>query len=453
MATGGESNGGARASGSAGMGGSAGASSGSAGTAGGGSAGIGSGSGGSSAGGAGGAGANGAAGRGSGGSAGDGASSGCSQGFVPVEAGTPNVLTACQVIDAPGTYTLANDLSADADTCLTIRDTSSVLLDCASHRITGSVALDIENVHGFEIKNCVLNVVSGGTLSAAIRNSQNGGLHANTSSGGELGVSSCQAIQVFENDLHSPFAQYGTTDSLLACNTITNPYVYPDVAAAVVILENGASNVVTNNTLDGSWQPLEGNYGADDGIEVSDEHDDTISDNMIANNWDCGIESSGTIANTVFSGNSISSSGVAGIGGWYYLNHSNVTYSHNVIDGAPQAFLFTRIYGLRANETAVLFENNQFIANQFKNPYTPGNPAARIPLYDALGFNGIPGPGQTVPTIDQFLLTNNLFADNDFGGSQGPIFGALLVPGYVIDGGGNICTTPADPGYPLVCVY
>jgi hypothetical protein len=49
-------------------------------------------------------------------------------------------------------------------------------------------------------------------------------------------------------------------------------------------------------------------------------------------------------------------------------------------------------------------------------------------------------------------LTNNVFRNNDFGHALvAPAFGAPIVPGLVVDGGGNACRDPGSASYPLAC--
>ena len=127
-------------------------------------------------------------------------------------------------------------------------------------------------------------------------------------------------------------------------------------------------------------------------------------------------------------------------------------------------FRFLRFFGLRPAgfddlhelraDTAVYFSDNVFDGNRLLNPSGDFS-SSTIGVYSKLGYDGsISGvfPGERPPGPSDFVLTNNVFRNNDFGHLlTAPRFGAPIVPGLVIDGGGNVCNNVDGSAYPLAC--
>ena len=109
----------------------------------------------------------------------------------------------------------------------------------------------------------------------------------------------------------------------------------------------GSNNTIDGNQIDGKGGPSTRPNGADDGIIVSDESGDILSNNTIRNTWDMGIETLGNIANMQITSNSITSVGIGGIGGWYWNSWSNVTAANNTVSNTPKLFILFRLFGLR----------------------------------------------------------------------------------------------------------
>ena len=178
-----------------------------------------------------------------------------------------------------------------------------------------------------------------------------------------------------------------------------------------------------------------------------------------------GIETSGVIANATIANNRISNTGTCGIGAWYWNSLSGSTISGNTVEAAPTLFLFFRIFGLRQAgfdslhelpaDSAVLFNDNTFDGNRLVNPYVQaGDDSSIFWLYNQLSYSGSVSniPGERVARPSDFVVKNNTFRNNDFGKAlSAPLFGTPVVPGVVIDGGGNVCKNDGGAGYPLVC--
>jgi parallel beta-helix repeat protein len=375
----------------------------------------------------------------------------------------------CRDITAPGQYLLASDLfeSQDGTACLRIHDTQNVTLDCQFHTVTGGTsasAITITNVQGFTIKRCTLESTEGGFVLMAT-NSSKGSLTGNTigdlSTPEVIQFESVDNTSVVSNTLNAPFQQYYSSGNVFRSNTATCPQ--SETCAALFVSGLGSSNTIAQNKIDGQGSFQTYPYGADDGIFIEDESGDVLSGNTIQNTWDAGIETEGNIVNMHIKSNVISGVAYAGIGGWYWNSWDNVSVINNTVTNTGQMFVLFRMCGLRPQnwdgngapaDTAVYFRNNVFSGNQLVGSQ-PLDVSAFIPIFDELSYRGeqqvcgIQGE-QPVPKSD-FKLHNNTFTQNNFGHVElPPYFSSPVTPGFIIDGGGNVCSNPGSP-YPLVC--
>jgi parallel beta-helix repeat protein len=391
----------------------------------------------------------------------------------------PIALSACTEITSPGSYLVTADLTGGAAGCFAIHDTSQVTLDCAGHTVTTDwQAIVVERSSGVTIQNCHVQPPpgwSGLNFIVQFDSSPGGTFTGNTVGNAALTrdvqlmmqVSASNGLLVQSNSFYGAYQQDYSSSTIVDGNSLTCTSA---LCAAVVSMTYGGSNRVSNNQIDGTV-PAHGSqfsFGADDGIVISEEHDDVITGNNIHNTWDCGIETGGTISNSKISWNTISNTTFCGIGGWYWMSLSNSNILRNTISGTSNAFTFFRIYGLRpanwngqgiAGDTGVFFTGNTFDGNTFSNGF-PNSTSSYVPFQFGagtylLGYNGATGsPSEVVPSASQFSLLNNRFSNNDFGASAPPaFFGDPAYAGGVIDGGNNVCNragTAAD--YPLACV-
>src|SRR5262249_36076741 len=115
--------------------------------------------------------------------------SACSAGDVPIGGATsaldePIAIAECTQITSPGSYVLTADLIGSAGTCLAIRNTSQVTLDCQNHAIvTGWQAILVENTSDATIRNCRIEpppAWAGLNVIVEIENSPNGVFAGNT---------------------------------------------------------------------------------------------------------------------------------------------------------------------------------------------------------------------------------------------------------------------------------
>jgi parallel beta-helix repeat protein len=375
----------------------------------------------------------------------------------------------CRDITAPGQYLLANDLfeSQAGTACLRIHDTQNVTLDCQLHTVTGGIAasaITVTNVEGFAITRCTLESTEGSFVLTAT-NSSEGSLTGNTIGN----LTTIEVIQfesvddtsVVGNTLNAPFQQYYSSGNVFRANTATCPK--SETCAALFVSGLGSSNTIAQNKIDGQGSSQTYPYGADDGIFIEDESGDVLSGNTIQNTWDTGIETEGNIVNTHIKSNIISSVAYAGIGGWYWNSWDNVSVIDNTVTNTAQMFALFRTCGLRPQnwdgngapaDTAVYFHNNVFSGNQFVGS-EPLDDSAFIPIFDELDYPqeeqvcGIPGEQPVRPS--DFKLHNNTFTQNNFGHVElSPYFSSPVKPGFIIDGGGNVCSSPGSP-YPLLC--
>lgn len=392
-------------------------------------------------------------------------------------------LTACQVISAPGSYTMAQDINGSlvGGACLTI-NANNVALDCAGHVITnsnGGASMSILAVHGVTINHCTIaatgttNTVAvdaSGSESVTISNST---LMANAPGAVGLSASNIRNFTVTQSTVSVVTQLYYaifisnaneaaftfnriTTDggaSYISDNssfgTFTNNVVSGAKGPAVVIFANGGHNTVTQNHIDGGWLGSlvpRGAQGTDDGIVVSNEDADALQMNSIANVWDISIESVGSLTNSEIVNNTLDNAGLAGLGSAYGTSWSG----NKVVGNHMSRTLAMAIFAYYANSvtgyvpvTTIKFSNNLFDANTFQDPgnLSAANTASVIMTFEGIGESttGLPLPAE---------LSNNTISNNTLPTS---IAGFYLLPTTAfIDGGGNTCN-PANPGNALSC--
>jgi parallel beta-helix repeat protein len=279
-------------------------------------------------------------------------------------------------------------------------------------------------------------------------------------------LSQVSNASVTGNTFNGALQMFYSTKSTVSNNIFLNPDSTDEEPYLLGFLF-GSGNEAIGNQINGTqagWFK-----GVDDGIILQDESGDTISNNVIKNNWDCGIEFTGNIKNTLITNNTISVYDTAAIGGWYYMSMTGSTISNNTANSltGQVMLLFFRSYGLRAAgydplgtfpaDTGVYFQNNIFSGNVANNLASPGTGLETVmELYNYLAYTTAqPQGGGTPIANNQFHISNNTFTGNNFGaGVNGPFFDPPASPtplpaDYVVDGGGNTCA--AGTGTPVTC--
>jgi hypothetical protein len=381
----------------------------------------------------------------------------------------PTQLSACTTINAPGTYVLTKDLLVlTPETCISIQDADSVTLDCQNHVIAANgLAIATNNLTNFKIANCRIEAMSTSAqdIKVQIIDSWFGDFTQNslgaTSGSGRphplsINVDQSWGLNFTLNRFHGSVQQSGTFRSVYRNN------IFKTVAAtsgAELLLSNGGSNRVEYNAFDGSAPLGSTTAGGDDGVVLQDEAGDHVIYNTLSNHFDCAVETTGVVTGSEISFNTASNNTICGVGGWYWSNFYKNQVVGNDITGSDWAFLFTRIYGLRASgfrsqpDTRVQFTGNLFRGNVFRNDLD-GYRSVLIPVSDRFpGANNLSAiAGETLPTPSQFDLTSNTFQANDFGATLPPAsFGnATAVPELIVDAGGNTCSG-SGAGSPLFC--
>jgi hypothetical protein len=430
----------------------------------------------------------------------------------------PAVLTDCgTIISTPGTYSLNSGLTTTStdEPCVTIADTHNVTLNCNGNSISGAgEGISVLNVSGLAIENCTVATGAGNAVSAALSlTNVNGG----TVTGSTFGVKQSNLGGVWISD--STNVTFGgqilSAPANPSVTVTTNPSVssqisaapppintvYGDVSASNSINVTIEGNAITSgsttfprsfgigifgnqntqvvkNTVNGLGSPLlievNGQYyydgvGTDDDIVIEDEMGpgSQISGNLLVNTFDCGIETAGFMKDVTISDNYIDTV-ATGIGGWYYLNVTNVQYLRNTLTNIQYAgFYYIRrgplrpagaqslpdiFYPIPADmpaETTINFTQNQFSGNTLSQPILfqgkwQGASVFAL-VYSAMGYSASNLPG-TDPALQQFVTVNNTFINNTFD----KVFGPLALSGGqpwtytsddVIDGGGNICAS------------
>jgi parallel beta-helix repeat protein len=309
--------------------------------------------------------------------------------------GPPPGVSAYPAIDScemsytsPGAYTLPADFlsaSATPTPCIGLR-TSGITLDCAQHVITGFV------------------IVAPATANVTIRNCVATGIAPVVDSSNLMIESSRLATSLYLD---------GASDTTVRNNQIS---AKPG-ATAVVAFSNGHDNRVVENSLDGG-----GARGADDGIVLANETNDTISDNTISNVFDAGVEGIDALTDTVIVNNTITHAVTAGIGSYWCTAWQHVTIEGNRFAEVRAGIRIEyskdgRCAGWGA-EPAADFSGNVIADNTLDLPVPATAPAITVKLDDYAA-----------------TVVGNILRNNDFGAS--PIDVHPLA-GFQ-DGGGNTC--------------
>ena len=287
----------------------------------------------------------------------------------------------------PGTYVLTGDVAegSSSDTSCIHIASSDVTLDCARHTVAGYIR------------------IANGSSNVTIRNCLATGL---------VPVIDASGLVVEHSSFSTPIYLSGAERSVLRANTVA---VHGSPNAAIAI-SHGHDNQVLENTIDGG-----GARGADDGVLLSDESNDTISDNIIRNVFDAGIESLNALSHTTIANNAISNTVTAGVGAYWCTAWQDVTITGN-------RFSATRA-GIRveyANDfhctswgsaPQPLFSRNVIAGNTIE-PGVPTTPGIRVQLQEW-----------------QQSVSDNVIRGNTFGASS---IDVQPLSGFV-DGGGNVC--------------
>lgn len=380
----------------------------------------------------------------------------CAAGFVGIDGGpSPTQVSSCRVITVPGDYRLTASLTAPTgQPCLNIHDTSNVRVDCGGKTVRGNPAVQLADVVGYEFVNCTFEPTGLGP-SIDLNRSPGGAFHHSLFDGGYVNAASSNGTHVYATTIRGHWQQMYSSDTVFACNALVAPPT--GVTAGQIISNVGRRTVVRDNTFDGQWDggPLMGSFGdgADDGVVLSWESEALVTRNTFVNYWDCGIETAGTIENSVFTDNRIKNARYCGIGAWYWSNLRGCLFARNTLEQTRTSFTFFRIYGVNAGypdagvplQTALVFQNNVFWGNKFVSTTSPTTASFLLPVFDKLNA-GLAADGG-------YVVSGNVFGGNDFGTfASAPFFGlSATVPGMIVDDGGNRCPSVPDANYPLKC--
>jgi hypothetical protein len=394
----------------------------------------------------------------------------------------------CQEITKPGNYVLTRDLSdlsapEGQYECISIRDTANVVLDCGNHMLSGGVpdrqgsntALRIRNVQGFSVIKCRLHIEY-----AWVEDSSNGRFTDNTFTNVERDFQQAHLVFLRSRDMlvaHNTFVGVTVSQNFGDSMTVSNNRfaLEPGVTYLTWFVDShfATRTRIVANAMDGGWHGPQGSrYGADNGVLLGDATDALVQNNTIANVFGAAIEWTGTLRSSTIAANYIVNAGGGGFGAWYWNSSAGSQFQQNIIDDTPLMFHFFRHYGLRAAgdecqpcippgtwpaDTAVMFRDNVFDGNVLRNAKPGAGAPGLLPVFDQLGYDGTVSDhiGERVPTAEEFELVNNTFRNNVFDATLGaPFFGSNpVVPGMIVDGGSNVCRQPANPDYPLKCIF
>ena len=383
-------------------------------------------------------------------------------------------ITSCDSIKEPGEYIMDADLIAYGNGCINLESMNGIFIDCKGHMIKldqenkplneeRMPILGLKNIKNFSIRSCIIKIInpSSAPSTVVISDSSDGSISGNVfydpniiSDGVDdfsISLDYTSRISFSNNVVYGVYQQHFSTNNLIENNKFLPSLKTLKQLTDPIGLDHGSNNTIIKNQIDGKWDGSDPNLhvGADDGIAFAYESGDFIGYNDIKNNWDCGIESAGLIEDTQIISNHITNSGVCGIGAWYWNSWKGNTVKDNIVDLAPQMFLFLRAYPLKAEEDAVYFIDNTFSNNRFLNPSDYISATFAFKPYSGGGTKG--GKADTTP----YVVNNNHFSDNDFNRNvRAPFFGPSSM---VFDDGGNICGEIAQGDYsnqadfPLKC--
>jgi hypothetical protein len=371
-------------------------------------------------------------------------------------------------ITAPGTYLLAGPTGFLK--IQVVPSTAATIIDCGGNSVS---SLTVSQTRNFTIKNCALQGTSNITQSW-------GGVLLNSTigiAGSSLGlvqVTQTTGLTVSGNTFFGRYLQDNTVGANIHNNSFASGNLVPAVPATFVQSALGHGNTISNNMFDGG-------RGIDDPIVLQDESFDTVSSNHIQGGYDCGIEFTGILSNSVVSGNTISGEHLQyGIGGWYHVSLVDNIFANNVVSQAYSSFHFNRRCGLRGQwsggedlnwiqgpnlptaDTGVYFYGNVFDGNSYTGQVTTCDvypfQLSVGPGGYLLGYDGaVCNSDASAPTPAEFVVTSNVFLNNSFppgsfGCGTSPDFGEPVYPGAVVDKGNNACTSNGAADYPLSCV-
>jgi hypothetical protein len=315
--------------------------------------------------------------------------------LVPSSVGGPpslGIIRQCQTISAPGSYTLAADLSSVPSGCLKVSNVSDVVIDCGGHSVgstgpmpNGGYAITANGGSRLSIRGCRVL--------------------------GSIAFNAVQDSDVTNNHIDGSYTQNNSSRVRFSGNSVTFDPAKPS-ASGIVSLYSGSSNTVSGNQLDGAWDGDVSNWGkqgTDDGIQLTNESGDVVQDNTIRNAYDAGIEGVGVLNNTLIATNVIANIGYAGIGSYHGTNWTGNTVRGNQVSKSPSfACIEFTDNRLSAQINTAIFLNNLFEGNLFRGP-TARPPSFGSALPPALLISLDPPPAFPV------IVGNNVIRNNDLG--------------------------------------
>jgi hypothetical protein len=354
-------------------------------------------------------------------------------------------LSACTAITSPGTYALASDITAPADTtCLDVHDTSAVTIDCRGHVITSTAStaptaiVNVTNVSGFNLYNCTINPAA-----PSASNYMNEDLALTGVNGATIQHDQFlqRTLLMFEQASGVTVTDDTVAGVVQSDHGSGNAFRWLRASlpgfqgASVLTLSSGDHETVQYSTLDGlGGNGPNGSFGMDDGLILQWETSATVDSNVIANSWDCDIETLGLITGAQITNNQLNNAGYCGIGGWWSSSWRSNVVRNNRVDGSGTMLALFRLGGLDAShgETTVYFDNNTFDSNGVTNPTGPSGGIVDMTTADNTALVGVP-----------LVTGNNLVRNNDWKAAQNPP--TLLPAAMFVDGGGNRCNPSTDP--------
>jgi parallel beta-helix repeat protein len=357
-----------------------------------------------------------------------------------------SMITSCGKITQNGTYSLfANLVGSGSAPCLVIDGATDVTLNCFGYSImsvTGHApVLQVQNSRNVTVKSCnvLAPTTQDGDFALAVTATDHFTVTGSTISG--LSLARSTNAQIVANHLTAGVLETNGQNNQIQSNRIDTPQICSQGIASWT----SVGSQFIGNTIDGHWNgdtTINAYHctSSDNGILLAGQSGGRVDGNTISNEWDCGIESYGTVSGTSMNGNHITNTGNCGIGGWYLDAFENNSLGDNDVMNAGSLFNFYRSFGFSTAHPDVIFRNNSIVGNAFNSSRYGVMPKNQVPSA-SFNFSNLP-----LQDSSGLKIGNNLFQGNDF---NPQLAAPQISAGLAVDGGDNLFG-PTPPGsYPL----
>ena len=366
-------------------------------------------------------------------------------------AASVQTISSCSSTPLPGGhYVLANDLLAPpGHPCVAFESLEGVTLDCRGHSIVNEIGptsnqpgLSLRGVSGFLVTDCnfydpdpLSRSDSAAVHNVAIAESNSGMLTHDTFAAGQ-GVAAVEshgdADVAFAEDvfLNTKFSAWDGEEDYLGASTLTFPAQGEPRSA--IDIGNGRRATLDGNTASGD-AALAGDYsgpGADDVITATNEREDVIVGNALANSYDCGYETIGLAAAGYVANNSVDNAWASGICSYWATSWLGNSIIDNLVSYSGALFVLDGTSELPEGQTSDYMFANRFEGNVLSHGAADlFGRSAEIASWAA----------KAIP----LAVGGNILDGNDFGSATSAPFIEQLQPPIIGAQSGNACQAPS----------